>query len=38
MFLVHFLKEKNNNNTLSVNGGHYFLTNRLIIVFVYVSE
>ena len=37
MFVVHFLKEKNNNNPLSVTDGHYFLTRRLIMV-VHVSK
>ena len=35
MFVVHFLKVKNNNNTLFVNDGHYFLTRRLIMVVVH---
>ena len=37
MFVVHLLKVKNNNNTLFVNDGHYFLTRRLIMVVVHCS-
>ena len=38
MFVVHFLKVKNNNDTLFVNDGDYFLTHRLIMVVVHVSK